>query len=295
MTTTLVKMTAEDYKSSLPKYGRGVKWSIETYAKFVNLLYPHITVPLNQEWKGNASKLIHVCEKHGEYEARPNDVVKSYRGCQCKGCISEQHSASAGIRRQPRATQAEKDKAKLLRSEGKSYNEIGQILGRSDSTIRYWLKPEYAEKDNQRTAKWQSENREQHLATKRRYKSEFEHGRAAHNAGEALRRLQKQNTPEYVFIDGDWQEVDRKETYRVFSKSLLPQDERDAIQEVYEECNRLVTETGIEHHVDHIQPLSKGGEHLFVNLQILTAEENLSKNDEFRLEDQAELCQRYFN
>jgi len=35
--------------------------------------------------------------------------------------------------------------------------------------------------------------------------------------------------------------------------------------------------TGIQHHVDHIIPLSKGGLHHPDNLQILTAEENLKK------------------
>ncbi len=33
------------------------------------------------------------------------------------------------------------------------------------------------------------------------------------------------------------------------------------------------------HHVDHIQPLSKGGMHCLSNLQYLTAAENLSKGD----------------
>ena len=37
--------------------------------------------------------------------------------------------------------------------------------------------------------------------------------------------------------------------------------------------------TGIEHHVDHMWPLSKGGPHWSGNLQILTSTENLSKSD----------------
>ena len=45
----------------------------------------------------------------------------------------------------------------------------------------------------------------------------------------------------------------------------------------YEDARRLTKETGIEHHVDHIIPLAKGGPHLPWNLQVITKTENLSK------------------
>ena len=47
----------------------------------------------------------------------------------------------------------------------------------------------------------------------------------------------------------------------------------------YSESRRLTVETGIQHQVDHIVPLSKGGLHCQSNLQVLTAKENLEKRD----------------
>ena len=53
------------------------------------------------------------------------------------------------------------------------------------------------------------------------------------------------------------------------------------IQQFYDEAARLTRETGIEHQVDHVKPLSKGGLHHQGNLQVLTAEANLAKGDKY--------------
>ena len=62
---------------------------------------------------------------------------------------------------------------------------------------------------------------------------------------------------------------------------------RDIINELYKTAQKLTTETGIPHAVDHIIPLKHPlvcGLHNEANLQILTKEENSKKNNKFTLE-----------
>lgn len=286
-------ISPEEFKAAQPRKTKGRAWTIETYALYVNLLYPHISVPLDQVWVGHANNLTHICSIHGEYPARPLNVMSPSSGSNCRGCRSEKQNASAG-RRAPRATPEEKVKAALMRSEGYTLMQIAKALGRVPSTITCWLNPKQREHACHLAAQWRSNNREHLYQVHRRYFTEFEHGRATRRAHGATRRLNKLNTPEFIFLNDEWHEVDRKLTWKLCKHALMPQDEFDAIEAVYKECARITKATGIQHHVDHIQPLSKGGEHLAINLQILTAQENWSKNNTFRPEDQALLCRRLF-
>lgn len=60
----------------------------------------------------------------------------------------------------------------------------------------------------------------------------------------------------------------------------LTESDLDKMRAIYSEAQRLSEETGILHHVDHIYPLrgkTVCGLHCPLNLQILTATDNLSK------------------
>lgn len=283
---------AETYKAGLPSNGSGVKWTIKSFSTYVNLLYPHITVVPGQEWTTNKAIYKFYCAYHGEYSAQANHMLELKLSSQCRGCESDRNTASAGtVRRRP-STPEERQLAKELHDGGMSYNAISRQLGRSNSVINTWLKPVSREKNIASCKKWHLENAERKKITNRRYYSEFEHGRANGNAQNAINRLRKQNTPETIFLDGEWQEVDRKLTWKIFGEYLLPAIERKEIQELYLECQYQIEKTGVDHHIDHIFPLSVGGEHLMVNLQILPASENLSKNNTFSEADQLLFLQR---
>jgi hypothetical protein len=236
-----------------------------------------------------------------EWSPRAGHLLTGYG---CPECQRLKSINSAGKVRCPRPSKEEKQRAIELKATGMTSAVVAQQLFdeglspqlRNKASIDRWVNPEQAEKNRQRTAKYRQDpaKREQRNATRRRYIKEFDHGRAVDRACSAQRRLLRTNTPEFVLLDGVWEEVDRRETYRVFSEVLLPAKERKAIQEQYLEAQYITEKTGIEHHVDHLQPLSKGGEHLMFNLQILPAEENLSKSDAFREEDQIELARRLF-
>ena len=109
-----------------------------------------------------------------------------------------------------------------------------------------------------RKAEYYQENRESVLAQKAEYQKENPDKLRATNAKRRAAKLQR--TPAWVDFE--------------------------AIKAVYAEAKRLESFDGIPRHVDHIIPLqgtTVSGFHVASNLQILTAQENLSKSNRFEL------------
>lgn len=75
--------------------------------------------------------------------------------------------------------------------------------------------------------------------------------------------------------------------YKAVKSKRTPQwSDLDAIAAIYQECARVSKETGVPHHVDHILPLRGelvSGLHVPANLQILPAEDNMSKGNRWQI------------
>ena len=54
--------------------------------------------------------------------------------------------------------------------------------------------------------------------------------------------------------------------------------EKQRLVQIYKLRNIISEATGVQHHVDHMWPLADGGPHWSGNLQVIPAEENLSKS-----------------
>lgn len=71
-------------------------------------------------------------------------------------------------------------------------------------------------------------------------------------------------------------EASRRRKVRV--RNAIPLDfDRDGVMAMYNLAQKIANLTGVKMHVDHIIPLSKGGEHNVGNLQILAAPLNIAK------------------
>lgn len=74
----------------------------------------------------------------------------------------------------------------------------------------------------------------------------------------------------------------RRATKLKATPKWLSEEQKEEINEIYKKAKELELKTNIKHHVDHIVPLqgkNVTGLHVPWNLQVLTAEENLSKSN----------------
>ena len=112
--------------------------------------------------------------------------------------------------------------------------------------------PDYAESEKKRHKQYRIDN--PHIG-----KEYFKKNKSAYKARAAKRRFVKlRNTP------------------------VAPWYDDDAVKAIYDWCNSITDYTGVNHHVDHIFPLqckTVCGLHVQANLQIIPAEDNLSKNN----------------
>ena len=95
-----------------------------------------------------------------------------------------------------------------------------------------------------------------------------------------LRARSKQFRTDYPGICAGWdikRRIAKQQAFVQWANKLK-------INEIYKECKRITLSSNIKHNVDHIIPLQGKlvcGLHCEDNLQIITAIENQSKNNQF--------------
>ena len=107
------------------------------------------------------------------------------------------------------------------------------------------------EKIKQRSHKWYHSNKERAKETQRNWSKR---NPDKHNAVRSMQRARKKNQTPH-----------------------MTNEEKSLIEKFYEHASRLTRLLKIEHHVDHIVPLVKGGLHHPSNLQVIPASVNLRK------------------
>jgi len=96
--------------------------------------------------------------------------------------------------------------------------------------------------------------------------------------------LDKINAREKAYREANKEKVAAKVARRRALKiKQIPTQVRDCpiekkrLYHTYKLCALFTQVTGVQHHVDHMWPLSDGGPHWSGNLQIITAKENINK------------------
>ena len=170
-----------------------------------------------------------------------------------------------------------KDKILQLRSEGKSYREIKQILGCSSSTISYHCGEGQKQKNKIRTAKFLDLKSTQHYISQKIY-------RFVNRSKKDSKNYQNYKTKIHQRISNKISDFNRRTNkMRKCDDQLFSLQDILDIYNKYPRCNLTGRTIELENtkswELDHIIPISKGGSNELNNCQITCREANYAKGD----------------
>lgn len=159
------------------------------------------------------------------------------------------------------------------------------------------------DKVNAAKYKWREENREEYLASRKEYylkniDKERERQRKYEKENKDARKLKckrwrEENPEKRREIEARYRKNNKakrvawqaaRETRKL--NACPPWASKMAIEAFYKAAQTLTEQTGIQHHVDHIVPLNHDyvcGLHVPHNLDVITAEENIQKRNNFEM------------
>lgn len=184
---------------------------------------------------------------------------------QCKACDKQWRQENRQRISECRKQYYQENREKML-------EDMKQYRQESRQRISEYKKRYYQE-NREYFKQWYQENREKMLEYSKQYYQENREKKLEYD------KQWRQENPEKFSA--------RKAKRRALKQDAIPEAlrdcpiERERLVQTYKLRDLFTKVTGVEHHVDHIWPLSKGGPHWSGNLQVITAEENLSKHASF--------------
>tara|TARA_R110000822_G_scaffold3148_5_gene14212 strand:+ start:607 stop:1173 length:567 start_codon:yes stop_codon:yes gene_type:complete len=153
----------------------------------------------------------------------------------------------------------------------------------------------WREANKEKTAAYYEANKEKKAAYHKAWHKANKEKRAAYNKDWAAANKEKRKEKRAA-NNKAWREAnpDKSNAYsarrRALKLKLIPKHlkkcpiEKKRVDDIYKLSNLISKVTGIDHHVDHMWPLSDDGPHWSGNMQIITARENLTKRASVDLE-----------
>ena len=142
---------------------------------------------------------------------------------------------------------------------------------------------ENEERMKARDKAYREENKEKIKASNKAYRKENEESMKARD-----KAYKEENKEKIKAQDKAYREAN-KDRYSAYSAkrralkivALLPTTDNELVKNIYKQAKEMSEKRGEEYHVDHIIPLSIGGAHHQDNMRVITAKENLEKNDKY--------------
>jgi len=196
----------------------------------------------------------------------------------CKSCVKKYYKDNREKRLEYAKQYRQENREKKRESDKQYQQENRERIAENKKQYRQenrerlleYQKRHYQE-NREHYKQYRQENKERLLEYRKRYYQENKERILEHR-----KQYYEENKDYYA-------EISRRR--HALKRSAIPDHllncevERQRLVDIYA-LRRIISEaTGVEHHVDHMWPLSKGGPHWSGNLQIIPAKKNVSKRD----------------
>lgn len=190
-----------------------------------------------------------------------------------------------------RLTEEQIERIHRLREKGLSYSATARIIGCTPPTVRYHCKPEVKDEVKARATRWAKDNPERTSEKMREYRQA--HKDRLPGVERAWRRRNQERVAQNVtkWQKANWEKVRCYKAKNRAARLAAPTDNHTPAQ-LREHlatfnghcayCLKAIPEGDL--HIDHIEPLARGGAHALENLVPTCSKCNLAKHSKTLLE-----------